>query len=292
MDVPAKAQSMHRACMRFIDYLLIYFCISTTPLGALVPQFRLSISAQKLELLCIPLRLCSDSLWLLLKASGGLLTVHFESSPMSDDGKPPPNLQVSLWPKGKEEQMLKRRERERKIRLRMVQLGREYSIHGNPSHLTATPAPWRSKIKIHFPPSCISSYELYRMIFPTKSNLLAPPVAGALVPTEGNTIMMAWLSNVLLDRTHTKAGLTRDVQVPLKHIRELQPCLQSAWLAASLAASGRQTEQLGSHMWRGAGMGVSVVGAGRVKNTMGWNLGIKGEEIIDFEDEEGGKRKT
>lgn len=99
-------QMQDRAYMHFIEYLLIYFCILATanyasPLGAVVPQFRLSISAQKLELLCIPLRSCSDSLWLLLKASGGLLTVHFESSPMNNNGKPPPNLQVFLWPKGK-----------------------------------------------------------------------------------------------------------------------------------------------------------------------------------------------
>lgn len=101
-------------------------------------------------------------------------------------------------------QMLKRRERERKIYLRMVLLGRKHSIHGNPSHLTATRVPWRSKISIPFPPSCISSYELYRMIFPTKSNFIAPPAAAAVVPTEGSKIMMAGLSNVLLDRSHPR----------------------------------------------------------------------------------------
>jgi len=42
----------------------------------------------------------------------------------------------------------------------------------------------------------------------------------------------------------------------------------------------------------GSRVGVSLVAAGRVKNTMGWNFGIKGEEIKDFEDGEGGKNKT
>lgn len=120
------------ACMHFIDYLSIFFYLSTTanyacPLGALVTQFRLSESAQKWALLCIPLRSCNDSLSLLLKASGGLLTVHFESSPMSDNGKPPPNLrflQIYMFLCGirdkKHTQMLKGREKIRKICLRMV----------------------------------------------------------------------------------------------------------------------------------------------------------------------------
>lgn len=100
-------QMQDSACMHFIDYLSIFFYLPTTanyacPLGALVTQFRLSESAQKWALLCIPLRSCSDSLSLLLKASGELLTVHFESSPMSNNGKPPPNLHVSLWDKRQE----------------------------------------------------------------------------------------------------------------------------------------------------------------------------------------------
>lgn len=107
------------------------------------------------------------------------------------------------------------------------------------------------------------------MIFPTKGNSLALPVVAVLVPIEGSKIMMAGLSNVLLDRTHSRVCLARDVQVPLEHIRELQACFQLAWPLSALAGSGRQTEQLGSHMWRGAGVGVSLVGAGRVKNTMG-----------------------
>lgn len=80
--------------------------------------------------------------------------------------------------------------------------------------------------------------------------------------------MMAELSNVLLGRTHHRVCLARDVQTPIKHIGELQPCLQLAWALAALAGSGRQTKQLGSHMWRGAGMGISLVGAGRVKNSV------------------------
>lgn len=44
------------------------------------------------------------------------------------------------------------------------------------------------------------------MIFPTKSYFFAIPVVAALVPTEGNKIMMAGLSNVLLDRTQPKVG--------------------------------------------------------------------------------------
>lgn len=86
------------------------------------------------------------------------------------------------------------------------------------------------------------------MILPTESDFLAPLAAAALVPTEGNKIMMTELSSVLLDRTHARVCLTQDVQVPLKHVRELQPCLQLAWPLASLAGSGRQ-------MWRAATCG-------------------------------------
>lgn len=105
---------------------------------------------------------------------------------------------------------------------------------------------------------CTSRYELYRMILPTESDFLAPLAAAALLPaplaaaallpTEGNKIMMTGLSNVLLDRTHPRMCLTRNVQVPLKHIRELQPCVQLAWPVASLAGSGRQA-------WRAATCG-------------------------------------
>lgn len=84
-------QMQDRACMHFTYYLLICFHISTTanfasPLGSLRP----SMTAQKPKLLCIKLRACSDSSRLLpsthmLKASGGLPKVCFESSPMSDN---------------------------------------------------------------------------------------------------------------------------------------------------------------------------------------------------------------
>lgn len=84
-------QMQDRAGMHFTYYLLICFHISTTanfasPLGSLRP----SMTAQKPKLLCIKLRACSDSSRLLpsthmLKASGGLPKVCFESSPMSDN---------------------------------------------------------------------------------------------------------------------------------------------------------------------------------------------------------------
>lgn len=107
------------------------------------------------------------------------------------------------------------------------------------------------------------------MDFPAKSNCLSPPDTAALVPTEGNKVTTAGASNVLLARTRTGVSLTQDTQVPLTHVRELQLYLQPAWPSASLSGRERQAERLGSHMWRGVGMGVSLVGAGRVKNTMG-----------------------
>jgi len=59
-------QMQDTAYTHFTYCLLIYFCISTTanyasPLGAPVPQLRLSVIAQRLKLLCITLRACSDS---------------------------------------------------------------------------------------------------------------------------------------------------------------------------------------------------------------------------------------
>lgn len=100
------------------------------------------------------------------------------------------------------------------------------------------------------------------MDFPAKSNCLVPPNTAVFVPIEGNKITTAGVSNVLLARTHTRVSLTQDVQVLLKHIRELWLYLEPAWPLASLGGRERQPEQPGSHMWEGRGDG-SQSGGGR-----------------------------
>lgn len=237
-------QMPDRVRTHFANYLLIYFCISTTanyasPLGAPVPQVRPSMTAQKVNLLCITLRARSDFSWLLpsthmlKKASGGLSRVCFESSPMSDSGKFPPNLQVPPWKRSTHRCLRGRRGKGNYI-WEWCRLGENRATHGNQSHLTATPSLWRRerRNKMYLPQSRISSYELYTMDFPVKSKCLGPPDTAALVPTEGNNVMMAGVSNVLLARTHTRVSLTQDVQVPPKQVRETRlylQYLQSAW---------------------------------------------------------------
>lgn len=62
-------QMQDRPCTHFTHYLLIYFRISVTAnYASPVPQFRPSMTAQRLKLLCITLRACSDSSWLLPSA--------------------------------------------------------------------------------------------------------------------------------------------------------------------------------------------------------------------------------
>lgn len=188
----------------------------------------------------------------MLKASGELPRVCFESSPMSDNGKFPPNLHVSAWPKGREAHTDVKEEGEERGITFENGVAWERTEQLMATHLTSlqllSSEEVNLEIKCIFLPVVYPAMSATEWISQQKVIALVLQILQRLFPLKAIKLWWQGVPNVLLARTHTGVSFTQDMQVPLKHVRELQLYLWSAWPLASLGGRERQPEQPGSHM--------------------------------------------